>query len=145
MRRLCTFLLPILVFVIGLVVGCTVSAYFWVRWADTYMTDSSIAGIGERYAVLQVLRTGDTNKAIDALEEEMNGEVLQFAAMKRGVLVAKLKPSEVRLITRVRDYRAAHPYSSGDTEIDRFVASVLSLTNKTMWPNTALEPTATAP
>ena len=136
MKRLRSILLTLLVFVIGLVVGCALSAYFGFKWADTYMTNSSFVGVGDRYVVLQALRAGDTNQAIDALEQQMDGQILQFAAMKLDVPLAKLKPSDVRLITRVRDYRAAHPYRE-DLEVDRAVASILSLTNKTMWPNTA--------
>jgi hypothetical protein len=99
------------------------------------MTNNSFVGISDRYTALQTLRAGDTNKTVDALESQMNGEILQFAAMKLNVPVAKLKPADIRLITRVRDYRTAHPYTEGTPEIDQTVASILSLTNKTMWLN----------
>jgi len=145
MKRLRSIWVPILMFVVGLIIGCGVTAYLGFRQADSYMTDSSLGGVGIKCNLLQLLQDGDTNKVIQSLEGEMDADILQYAAMKRKVPVHKLEPSVVRLITRVRDYRAAHPYSSGDPRIDRFVASILSLTNKTMWPNTALEPTATAP
>jgi hypothetical protein len=64
--------------------------------------------------------------------------------MKQKIPVAKLKPSDVRLITRVRDYRAVHPYTE-DPEVDQTVASILSLTNATIWPNSAPAPAPTAP
>jgi myo-inositol catabolism protein IolC len=57
--------------VVGFVVGCALSAYFAFKWADTYMTDNSYVGISDRYEVLQALRAGETNKAIDALEMQM--------------------------------------------------------------------------
>lgn len=143
MKRLRSLLAPILAFVIGLIIGGAVTAYVGFRLAHTYLTDSSLGGIGQNYALLQVLRTGDTNKVRDSLEMEMNGDIVQLADERRHVPVSKLKPSVIRVITQVRDYRAAHPYSMGDPKMDRFVGSILSLTNKTMWPNTSLEATAT--
>ena len=145
MKRLRSVLVPILVFIVGLIIGGAVTAYFGFRLADTYMTDKAIGDLGYKYALLQVLGAGNTNKVMDAFEQEIDGDIVQLAAEKRHVPISKLKPSVIRLITRVRDYRAAHPYSEGDPKLDRAIASILSLTNKTMWPNTALEPTPTAP
>lgn len=132
-----------LAFAIGLIVGCALSAYVGFKWADTYMTANSFVGISDSYEALRALRAGDTNEAIDTLELQMNGHILEFAAARKDIPLAKLKPSDIRLITRVRDYRAAHPYLE-DPQLDPVIASILSLTNKTMWPNKSL-PTATAP
>jgi len=108
------------------------------------MKDSSFVGVSDRFTVLEALRAGDTNKAIDILEGQMNGEILVFAGIRNDVPVSKLPPGVVRLVTKVRDYREAHPYTEGGG-IDQTVASILSLTNSTVWPNTTLELTATAP
>jgi hypothetical protein len=144
MKRLRSFLLAILIFGVGLACGGALSAFFYIRWIDTYMTSDSFVGISDRFMVLRALRAGDTNEAIDTLEEQMNGQILGFAGMRKDVPLAKLKPADIRLITRVRDYRVVHPYSE-DPQLDPVIASILSLTNKTMWPNTALERTPTAP
>jgi len=127
-------LLAICLFVIGLAVGAAFSSFFFIRWIDTYMTDSSFAGIGENFMTLQMLRAGEANRAIETLELQMNSEIISYAAMKRHVPVASLNASEVRFIKRVRDYRAVHPYSE-DPEIDQSVAGILSLTNNTLWPD----------
>ena len=130
-----SILLGIFLFVIGLGVGYALSAFSYIRWIENDMTNSSFVGISDRYVALQALRSGETNKAIDALEGQMDGEILAFAAMKQNVPIASLKASDVRLIKRVRDYRAAHPYSE-NPDINWTVASILSLTNKTLWPDT---------
>jgi hypothetical protein len=111
---------------------------------ETYMKESSFVGVGDRFIALEALRAGDTNRAIDELEGQMNGEILVFAGINNDVPVGKLQPGVVRLITKVRNYREAHPYTE-DPDIDSTVASILSLTNTSVWPNTALAPAATAP
>jgi hypothetical protein len=123
----------VIALLIGLAVGCGLTAYFALKWADSYMTDASFVGVSDRYQVLQALRTGDTNSAINSLELQMNGQILAFAGMKQGIPIAKLKPSDIKLISRVRDYRAMYPYKES-TEIDPTVASILSLTNTTLLP-----------
>jgi hypothetical protein len=133
----------IIVFIVGLVAGCGLTAYFAYKWVDTYMTNTSFVGIHDRYVVLQALQAGDTTNAIKHLETQMNGEVLVFAGMKAKVPIAQLEPSDVRLITQMRDYRAIHPHAD-DPEIDQTVASILSMTNATLWPDVESTSTATA-
>jgi hypothetical protein len=143
MKKYLSILLPVAALVIGLVGGWFTAAHLYNNFIGDYMMSDTSVGIGDRYEVLQALRAGDTNKAVDALELQMNGDmrplngdILTFAGIRRDVPIAKLKPSEIRLITHVRDYRIAHPYVS-DPEIDRNVASILSMANKTMWPDSA--------
>jgi hypothetical protein len=124
-------------FVIGLIAGCSLTAYFAFKWADTYMSDTAFVGISDRCQVLQTLREGGTNNAVDALEEQLNGEILLFASMKQNIPISELKPSEIGLMRRVRDYRASHPFKEG-SGVDESVASILSLTNATLWPEPPL-------
>ena len=139
MKRFWSILLAILLLSVGLVGGSVLSSFFYIRYIDTYMRNSSFVGISDRYEVLQALRAGETNKAIDALEEQMGGQILEFAGIRKDTPVAKLRPSDVRLITRVKDYRTIHPYSE-DPKLDPVIASILSLTNRTMWPDSSPEP-----
>jgi hypothetical protein len=136
MKKLLLLLLAILIFGGGLICGGAFSSFFYKRWIDTFMASDTYVGISDRLMALRMLRAGDTNQDIDTLEQQMNGQILGFAGMRKDIPLAKLKPSDVQLITRVRDYRAAHPYSE-DPQLDPHIASILSLTNKTMWPNPA--------
>ena len=129
-----SILLAIFLFVIGLGGGIALSSFYLLRWIETYTTNSSYVDISDSLRTLQALRSGETNDAIEALELEMNGKIFSFAMMKQNVSVANLKASDVQLIKRVREYRAAHPYSE-NPDIDRTIASILSLTNKTLWPD----------
>jgi hypothetical protein len=130
----------VLIFVVGLISGVALSSVFYNRWISTYMMNESVVGIGDRYSVLKEFQAGNTNETIRLLESQMNGEILEFAGIREDVPVAKLKPGEIRLIKLVRDYRAAHPYNDGDSDIDQTVSSILSLTNKTMWPAVETKP-----
>lgn len=133
----------IFIFVTGLILGAGFTVYFFTKWTDTYMKNQSFVGIADRYMVLKAIRGSQTDWAVDALELQMNGEIMKFAANEKDIPLSRLKPSDLRLIAKVKNYRIAHPYAE-DPDVDRTVASILSLTNKTLWPNTALEPTPTA-
>ena len=72
MKRLRSILVAILVFVIGLNIGCALSAYFGFRWVNTHITDSVSHGqevgeeIGATYAAeaVKCIDEGDTQRAV---------------------------------------------------------------------------------
>jgi hypothetical protein len=86
-------------------------------------------GVCDTLHVLKALRAGDTNEAIDELEGQMDRHLMGFGAMVQAVPQAERKPTDFRVISRIREYRAAYPRRTDSAEIDQFVAGILSLTN----------------
>jgi hypothetical protein len=128
MKKYVTILLPIVMLIIGLAGGWFASAHFYNRWIEWYMMTSASNSLGERCRALTELRAGDTNQTAQTLETLMDGDILDFGSFFRDTPADKRRPQDIRLLTAVRDYRAAHPWkAAGYPDIDKGVADVFAL------------------
>ena len=133
MKKYLPILIPFLTLIGGLVAGLFISSHFYNKWIENYMTSDTFVALSDRYSVLHALRAGDTNEVVDLLETQMTGDILSFGGMRRDVPADKRRPADIRLLTRVQEYRAAHPWKTTDyPDVDKGVADVFSLvsTNK---------------
>jgi hypothetical protein len=124
----------ILLILLGLVIGATVVWYAarhqYSKWATSFAAAQTLPNLGDAYRALQALRTGDTNEAIEMLEFRLDGEIVVLSALASEETDAKMRASYVRALTRVRDYRAAHPRKTDSLEIDQGVADALASASK---------------
>jgi thiaminase len=129
---------PILFLVIALLVGWAVGSYstehFYDKWIRRYQTHKAFEGVNERLTVLNALRAGDTNGTAELLESQMDGQIMLLAPFLQEMPAGQLQPQNFRLLTQLRDYRAAHPRKSGQPEIDQIIAVILSSTNSQTHP-----------
>jgi hypothetical protein len=126
----------ILWLVIGLIIG-GLSGWFiagrqYGRWAEGFVTAGALPELGDAYHPLKALRAGDTNEALDLLEMQLDGAIIQLSSVLPLQKDEKMKAAYVRALTRARDYRATYPRKSGSAELDEGVAEALSsvATNK---------------
>jgi hypothetical protein len=135
MKKYLNVLLPIVTLAIGLVGGWFASAHFYNRWIEWYMKTNASVNLDSRCRVLTELRAGKTNEAAETLEIMMDGDISVFGSLFRDTPADKRRPEDVRLLTAVRDYRAAHPWKAPyySDVIDKGVADVFALvsTNQT--------------
>ena len=61
--------------------------------------------------VLECLRAGDTNRAIESLEALLTSDIARLDS----VPVAKRKPKTISVLERARTYQAAHPWTGQDS------------------------------
>jgi hypothetical protein len=128
MKKFVTILLPIATLIIGLVAGWFASARFYNRWIESYMKTSEYNNLSQRCRVLVELRAGKTNEAAETLETLMDGDILGFGSFVRDVPADEHRTTDMKLLSTVRDYRAAHPWkSAGYPDIDKGVAEVFDL------------------
>jgi hypothetical protein len=119
----------IIALLIGWVGGSFLSDNYYKKWIKNYMTRNALVGVSDRFAALNMLRAGETNRAAELLESQMDSEVIVLGAMIQDVPAAQRPADDIRLLTRLRDYRAAYPRKTSRPEIDQTVAGVFSLTN----------------
>ena len=112
---------------LGWAVGSSLSDRFYDHWINRFQTHDAVVGAGDRLAALHALRTGDTNQVAECLEVQLDSQIMALGAMLRNVPVASRPAEAVRLLARLRDYRAVHPRKTGRPEFDNGVAAVLSL------------------
>ncbi len=128
MKKYFSILLPIATLIIGLIGGWFVSARFYNRWIESYMKTSEYNNLSQRSRVLIDLRAGKTNEAAEILETLMNGDILGLGSFLRDLPAGNRRPEDMRLLTTVRDYRAAHPWkAAGYPDIDKGVGDVFAL------------------
>ena len=117
---------------IALVLGLVVGGYATSRWYQRYICRLSANTVALQLAqdtyVLQHFRTGDTNMAIDFLEIDLDGQVAAEKTLLEEIPKSQQNRGDIQYLESAEAYRQAHPPKQS--------ASL---------PNTALEPTATAP
>ena len=86
----------------------------------------ALLGVAEPFEVLRYLRAGDTNSAVETLENRLDVGVILLSAVVPEQKDAKKRAAYVRLLKKARDYRAAHPWKSSSPEIQEAVARALA-------------------
>jgi hypothetical protein len=115
---------------VGLVIGGSAGWFLagrhCSRWAERLVKAGALPELGNAYHPLQALRSGRTNEAIDLLEGQLDGAIIQLSFIVPQEKDEKMKAAYARALTRVRNYRATFPYKSGSVEVDEGVAAALS-------------------
>ncbi len=124
---------PILFLIIALLVGWAIGLYstqhFYDKWIRHSQTQNAFMGVNDRLTALIALHAGDTNGAAELLETQLDGQLAVLAPIIQNMPSGELQPRNLRLLTQLRDYRAAHPRKTGGPEIDQIIAGILSSTN----------------
>lgn len=76
--------------------------------------------------VLELLRAGKTDEAIEELEEKQLGETLAHLILKDGVVDLRGDSSMIYAIEKARRYRTRHPRTHTNPETDKLIRNVLS-------------------
>ena len=86
------------------------------------IANDAAAGVGGKVPVLKALRDGDMSKASAMLESMLDSDLVTLGLVPE----ATISPPMKRAIARASDYRAEHPYKSGDPVVDPAVSEVLA-------------------
>lgn len=104
-------LLAFAALVVGVVVGGFVAARFYDRFMGDMAMGSSGSSASSAVVVLRHIRAGDTNRAIEALELRLDGELIALQAFLDGTPQSRRDPLYVRTLERAREYRANYPHA----------------------------------
>ena len=129
MKTVRPILFVILALLAGWVIGLYTTDHYYEKWIRHYQMKKTMDGIGDRFAALNAVRAGDTNGTVELLESQMDGQIMVLGAMLQDLQVDQLSPWNIRLMTRLRDYRAAYPRKTNSLEIKQIIMGALSLTN----------------
>ena len=120
------------------VIAALVAGFFLGRWqarstVDSYLAQMSrpevrraTADFSKAAGLLKSIRTGDTNEAIEALESELDRQIMYIGAVAEATQASERDKQWLSRIRWLGDYRAKHPRKS-DAFIDEQVAHYLSL------------------
>jgi hypothetical protein len=113
----------------GWAIGLYSTQHFYDKWIRRYQAQSAFVGVNDRLTALTALRASDTNGAAEMLEAQLDDQMAVLAPILQGMPTGQLQPRNLRLLTQLRDYRAAHPRKTSRSDIDHIIATVLSSTN----------------
>jgi len=97
---------------------------------DKTISSSAEAHASENISVLESLRKGDTNAAINLLEIRLDGDLITLQATDGAKKPSEIDPSLVKTLGRAANYRTKFPHTSGSIEVDSTVSNVLVIPSK---------------
>lgn len=124
MKEILVFVLVIVALIIGVLAG-----YFYE--VQSSAATGILAEAGKTYRTLQSLRAGDTNAAVEGLENDLDQNVISLRFMLNEHPHDKHAKNYTNFLWRVARYRSAHPYHNANTNIDELVTSALNSVSKT--------------
>jgi len=77
-------------------------------------------------ALLEYLRRGDAQSPLEPLEVKLDGDLIGLWAFNRDIPPDKRDPHLLKLLGKIRDYRARYPRTAGNGETDQTIAEVLA-------------------
>ncbi len=130
MKKLMPFIFCVLGIGIGFVLGSgwilrkhTYLEWHW--WSSSNSTQANLA-----VATLRSIRSGDTNKAVERMEIELDRAVLGLADSYRVCPLPKDLAIPVDTLIRARNYRAENPRKTLDSFVDKAVAEAFDLASQ---------------
>jgi hypothetical protein len=107
MNKSSTCLLLFTVAVVSIPVGgCSTAAVLNQRLAVSDATSAA-----RDIALLRLLHKGDTNAAIDKLEQDLDRRILLLETQIEDIPEQRRDPAVVSVLEKARAYRAEHPYA----------------------------------
>ena len=124
MKEAFVFLSAIGVLIVGAFLG-----YFY-ELQRTTTTDVSLDA-SKTYTTLRDLRSGDTNAVFEALENDLDVNVISLRAMLDERPRMEHAKNYTNLLRRIAEYRSAHTHHSQDTNLDQMVTAALNSVSRT--------------
>ena len=109
------FTLSLLAGAVALSAGC-VSASRCRHELDRSAVMSSAASGDAALSALSRFRRGDTNAAVQSLEQHLDAQITILESFLRDIPKSEHEPVVVRFMERARAYRVAHPSPTRATE-----------------------------
>jgi len=113
--------------VLGAGMGMLGFYFLFDQGAQKYLATMQAAQANSALSGLKRLRSGDTNRAIEHLESELDSALIGLTALYYDASAKKPDTMVQKTLGRVRDYRAKHPREIEDAEVSAAIAYALNL------------------
>jgi hypothetical protein len=113
--------------VLGVGLGVGMTHLYYSFWADKMISNSAAASLSTKVVVLNRLRTGNTNSAIEVMETLVDGDLISLQATVGQQSPNKRDPDHIKLLQRAREYRSKYPHTNSYSEVDLTVSNALRI------------------
>jgi hypothetical protein len=126
---------PYLFGVIGIAIGFIIGSVWilrmhtfvsWHQWSGSTSVKANLI-----VATLKSIRSGDTNKAIERLEDQLDGEIIALGDIHTECPSPRYAATPIDALVRARDYRDAYPRKADFEFVNQSVAKAFALTTQT--------------
>ena len=118
--------MKIVCFLGGMLIGGAL-VYFVIdkKVLSPIIYNGAMAHAGAYHRILQDIREGKTNDAINLLEIKLDGELITFFNYDKNQ--PRIDPSQFKIISRISTYRREYPRKTDSQEVDAMVQKVLAM------------------
>jgi len=112
----------------GIVIGGLLVGYACIRtikFINSGNEARAYTSAAQSFMLLDQLRRGDVQSPIDSLEVQLDGDLISLWGYHKDAPADKRDPHLLKLLAKVRDYRAKYPHRIQHPELDRTIAEVL--------------------
>jgi hypothetical protein len=103
------YLLAVCALIIGIIGGGMATSIWYRHYISDFWADSAATQVEKDHTTLYYFRTGDTNKALQLVEIDLDGQMAVLEAALRGIPTARRDTNDVVILEHAREYRKAFP------------------------------------
>ncbi|HWC59086.1 MAG TPA: hypothetical protein VHC44_05270 [Verrucomicrobiae bacterium] len=103
------FLLIISALILGTVGGGLATSRWYQQYLYRFCADSAATQVEKDHTTLYYFRTGDTNKAVQLVEIDLDGQMAVLESMLRGIPESRRDTNDLVILEHARAYRQAFP------------------------------------
>jgi len=105
------YLLFICALIIGTIAGGLVTSHWYRQHFSLLWANSAATQIEKDHTTLYYFRTGDTNKALQLVEIDLDGQMAVLDSMLKQIPSARRDTNDLVILEHAREYRRAFPTS----------------------------------
>jgi len=105
------YLLAVCTLILGVILGGLATSHWYRHYFATLWADSAAAQVEKDHTTLYYFRTGDTNKALQLVEIDLDGQMAVLDSALRETPRNERDTNEVVILERAREYRRVFPGS----------------------------------
>ena len=103
------YLLAVCTLMLGAILGGLVTSHWYRHYFTTLWADSAATQVEKDHTALYYFRTGDTNKAVQLVEIDLDGQMAVLESALGEIPKEQRDTNDVVILERAREYRRAFP------------------------------------
>jgi len=103
------YLLVVSTLILGMVGGGFATSCWYRQYLYRFAADSAAAQVGKNQAMLYYFRSGDTNRAMEFAEIDLDGQMVVLESMLEEIPRGRWNTNDLAILERARAYRQAFP------------------------------------
>lgn len=103
------YLLVVSTLILGAVGGWYATSRWYRQYIYRFCADSAAAQVEKDHTTLYYFRTGDTNKAVELAEIDLDGQMAVLESLLKEIPRARWDTNDLAILEHARAYRQAFP------------------------------------